>query len=96
MRSVLLGFLIGLVGFQEVVQLSQEGIAVDAVDLAGFLNGLTPGRGAAQAMHANGEEQGSGLRRYIQNITDNRGFFNFNSYNMTSCNNSPPIITAVR
>jgi hypothetical protein len=45
-------------------------------------------------VHADSEEQRSGLRSHIQNITDNGGFFNFNSHNMTSCYNSPPIITA--
>ena len=49
----------GLVGLQEVVQLGQEGLAVHTVDHAGFLNGLAPGRGAAQAVHADGEEQGA-------------------------------------
>ena len=63
-----------------MVQLSQERLALDAVDHAGLLDGFTPGRGAAQAVHADGEEQGRGLGRDIQHITDNGGLFNFNSH----------------
>ena len=63
-----------------MVQLSQEGLAVNTVNHAGFLHGLTPGRGAAQAVHTDGEEQGSGLRRYVQNVADDGFFFNFNSH----------------
>ena len=62
--------LISLVSFQEMVQLSQEGLALDAVNGAGLLNGFTPGRGAAEAVHADGKEQGRSLRRDVQNITD--------------------------
>jgi hypothetical protein len=50
------------------------------VDHAGFLHGLTPGRGAAQAVHADGEEQGSSLRGNIQNIADDSSLFDFNSH----------------
>ena len=35
--------LVGIVGFQEAVELGEEGLALDAVDHAGFLYGLTPG-----------------------------------------------------
>ena len=71
---------VGLVGLQELVQLSQEGLAVHAVDHAGLFNGLAPGRGAAQAVHTDGKEQRRSLRGYIQNIADNGFFFNFNSH----------------
>jgi hypothetical protein len=50
------------------------------VNHAGFLNGLVAGAGAAQAVHADGEEQGSGLRRHIQNIADDSSLFNLNSH----------------
>ena len=79
-----LALLVGLVGLQEVVQLCQESIGVDAVDHAGLLHSLTPGRGAAQAVHADGEEQGSGVGCDIQHITNDGLFFNLNSHNMTS------------
>jgi hypothetical protein len=36
--------------------------------------------GAAQAVHADGEEQGSGVGGDIQNITDDGGFFDLNSH----------------
>ena len=67
-----------------MVQLCQERLAVDAVNSAGFLYGLTAGRGAAQSMHTDGEEQGSRVGRDVQNVADDSGFFNFNSHNMTS------------
>jgi hypothetical protein len=89
-----LALLVGFVSLQEVVQLSQESIAIDAVDHAGFLYGLTPGRGATQAMHADGEEQRSSVGCDVQNITDDGFFFNLNSHDMTSYSISPPIITA--
>ena len=63
-----------------MVQLGQEGLAVHTVPHAGFLHSLTAGRGAAQAVHTDGEEQGSGLRRYVQNVADDGFFFNFNSH----------------
>ena len=80
---VLSGVLVGLVSLvclHEVIQLSQEAIALDAVDHAGFLNGLAPGRGAAQAVHADGKEQGSSLGSNIQNIADDGFFFNLDSH----------------
>ena len=64
-----------LVSLQEVVQLGQERLAVHAVNHAGFLNGLTTGRGAAQAVHTDGKEQGSGLRSDVQNVTNDGAFF---------------------
>ena len=78
--SVLLRGFVGLVGFQEIVQLGEERLAVHTVNHAGFLNGLAPGRGAAQAVHTDGKEQRRSLRGYIQNIADDGFFFNFNSH----------------
>ena len=79
-HSRLVSYLLVLfVSSQEVVQLSQEGLAVDAVNHASFLNGLAAGRGAAQAVHADFEEHGSSGGCDIQNITDNGIFFNFYS-----------------
>ena len=43
---------------------------VHAVDHTGLLHSLAPGRGAAQAVHADGQEDGRGLRRHVQNVTD--------------------------
>jgi hypothetical protein len=64
-----------------VVQLSQEGIAVDAVDHAGLFDGLTPGAGAAQAVHADSKEQGSSVGSDIQHGADDSFFFNSDSHN---------------
>ena len=64
------------IGFQEVVELGEERLALNAVDHAGFLYGFAPGRGAAQAMHADGEEQRRTLGRDIQNVSDNGVLFN--------------------
>jgi hypothetical protein len=64
------------------------------VDHAGFLHSLAPGRRAAQAVHADGKEQGSCVGGDIQNITDDGVFFDFYSHNMTSYLVSSPIITA--
>jgi hypothetical protein len=90
-----LALLVGFVSLQEVVQLSQERVALNAVDHAGFLDSLTAGRGAAQAMHADGEEQGGSLRSNIQNIADDGILFNFDSHdNMTSYAQIQLIITA--
>ena len=63
-----------------MVELGEERLALDAVYHAGFLYGLTPGRGAAQAMHTDGEEQRRALGRDIQNISDNGVLFNFHSH----------------
>jgi hypothetical protein len=49
--------LIGFVCFQEMVQLCQERLTLDAMNHASFLNGFTAGRGAAQAVHADCKEQ---------------------------------------
>ena len=54
-----------------------------------------PGRGAAQAVHADGKEQRCSLRRDVQHITNDGILFNLNSHNMTSCYNSFRIITAM-
>ena len=72
--------LVSFVSFQEGVQLSQDALALDTVDHAGFLHSLTPGRGAAQAVHANGKEQGSGLGSNIQNIANDGFFFDLDSH----------------
>ena len=92
--SLALVLLVSLVGFQEVVELSQEGLALDTVYHAGLLNSLTAGRGAAQAVHADGKEQRSRLRCDIQNIANDGIFFDLNSHNMTSCYIYLGIITA--
>ena len=78
--SVLLRGFVGLVGFQEIVQLGEERLAVHTVNHTGFLNGLAPGRGAAQAVHTDGEEQGCGLGRDVQNVPDDGILFNFYSH----------------
>jgi hypothetical protein len=65
------------------------------VDHAGFLNGLTPGRGAAQAVHTNCKKQRCGLGCDIQNITNDGFFFNFNSHLNDLLSNSLAIITSM-
>ena len=82
------------VSFQEMIQLRQEAVAVHAVHHAGFFNGFAPGRGAAQAMHTDGEEQGSALGRDVQNITDDGFFLDFNSHENDLLSVSWDIITA--
>ena len=77
-----------------MVQLRQEAVAVHAVDHAGLFDSLTPGRGAAQAMHADGEEQGSALRSDVQNIANDGFFLDFNSHKNDLLSISPDIITA--
>ena len=67
----------GVVCSVEGVQMLEEFIHVHAVNHAGFLNGLAAGRGAAQAVHADRKEEGRGLGRDIQNVTDDGVFFNF-------------------
>ena len=47
----------------------EEFIHVHAVNHAGFLNGLAAGRGAAQAVHADGQENGRGLGSHVQDVT---------------------------
>lgn len=69
----------GLAGLNEAVDLLEEGVGVNTVDHAGLLNGLTAGRRAAQAVHADGHEQRSGLRCDVENVADDGGLFNFSS-----------------
>ena len=78
--TLALAGLVCFVSLQEVVQLGQKTVAVNAMHHAGLLNGLTPGRGAAQTVHSDGEEQGSALGRNVQNVADDGFFFNFNSH----------------
>ena len=46
-------------------------IGVCAVDIAGFLDGLTARGGAAEAVHADAEKELSGLGVLIKNVADN-------------------------
>ena len=73
------GSLIGFHCLDEVVHLCEEGIGIHAVDHAGLLNGLAAAGRAAQAMHADGLEQGRGPRREVENVGDAGIFCNFNS-----------------
>ena len=57
--------------FQECVDLCEKLVAINTVNGASLFNGLTAGRGAAQTMHADGQEHGSSLRSDVQNIADN-------------------------
>lgn len=63
-----------------MVQLGQKTVAVNAMHHAGFLNGLAPGRGAAQAVHSNRKKQGRTLRCNVQNVADDGFLFNFSSH----------------
>ena len=56
---------------------SQQLVHIHTVYSEGFHHGLTAGRGAAKAMHANGEEDRRRLGRDIKDITDNCIFGNF-------------------
>ena len=76
--------LLSLVGF--LVHQSQQLVHVDAVYHAGLLHGLTAGRGAAQAMHADGQENGRSLRCDVQNITDDGVLRNIDHWN------DPPVL----
>ncbi len=78
--TLALAGLVCFVSLQEVVQLGQKTVAVNAMHHASLLNGLTPGRGAAQAVHPNRKKQGRTLRSNVQNVADDGFFFNFNSH----------------
>ena len=68
------------VSFQEIIQLGQEGIAVNAMDHTGLFHGLAAGSGSAKAVHADGHEQGSGMGGDVQNFTDNGFLFDSSSH----------------
>ena len=78
--TLALAGLVCFVSFQEVVQLGQKTVAVNAMHHAGLLNGFAPGRGAAQAVHPDCKKQGRTLRSNVQNVADDGFFFNFNSH----------------
>ena len=59
-----------LLGVQKLVEFFHKFIRVGAVHRAGVLNGFGGGAGAAQTVHSNAQEQGSGLGGDGQNITD--------------------------
>ena len=80
LQRVWFGSLIGFHCLDEVVYLCEEGIGIHAVDHAGFLHGLAAAGRTAQAVHADGLEQGRGLRRKVEHIADDGIFFNFNSH----------------
>ena len=71
-RCVLLSGLVGL-----LIHQLQQLVHVHTVNGAGLLHSLATGRGATQAVHTDGEEDGSGLRGNIQNITDDGVLFDF-------------------
>ena len=73
-------FLRCFVSFQEIVQLSQEGLAINAMDHTGLFNGFTAGSGSAKAVHADGKEQRSGVRCDFQHVADDGRFLNLNSH----------------
>jgi hypothetical protein len=67
--------LLSLVG--DLVDHCQQLVNINTVDGTGLFNGLTAGRGATQAMHADGEEHGSSLGSDVQDIADNGVFGDF-------------------
>ena len=77
---MLLGLFSLFACLDEAVDLRQERVGVNAMHHAGFFDGLAAGRRAAQAMHADGLEQGRGLRREVEHVADDGIFFNFNSH----------------
>ena len=52
------------------VDLFDQLVSVGAVNLAGILDGLAAGSGAAKAMHTDLEEKGSGIGSSVQNVAD--------------------------
>ena len=56
------------------VDLFDQLVSVGAVNLAGILDGLAAGSGAAKAMHTDLKEEGSGIGSLIQNVADDRIF----------------------
>ena len=79
MRPVTVCRLLCLVGF--LVHQCQQLVHVDAVNHAGLFHGLTAGRGAAKAMHTDGQENRSRLGSDVQNITDNGVLRNIDHWN---------------
>jgi len=56
---------------EELVDLCNQLIAVNAVNSASLLNGLTAGSGTAEAVHSHLKEELSGIAIILQNIADN-------------------------
>ena len=59
-----------------LVHQGKQLVHIDAVDHAGLLHGLAAGRGAAQAVHPDGQEDGRGLGRNVKNVTNDGVFGN--------------------
>ena len=72
------------------VDFLQQSVHIHAVHGASLLNGLTAGSGAAQAVHADGHEYGSGLRSDVEDVADDGVFGNL------SHNGKPPIVFLFR
>ena len=66
--------------------LADRFVILQPVYHAGLLHGLAAGRGAAQAMHADGQENGRSLRCDVQNITDDGVLRNIDHWN------DPPVL----
>ena len=66
------------------VSVSQSAVSYTHLDVykrQGLLYGFTTGRGAAQAMHADGQKQRRSLRGNIQDVADDGTLFNFSHKN---------------
>ena len=68
------------VSFQEIIQLGQEGIAINAMDHTGLFHGLAAGSRSAKAVHADCHKQGSGMGSDMQNVANDGFFFNLDSH----------------
>ena len=56
--------------FKEAVDLGEELVAINTVNSASFFNGFAAGSRAAEAVHTDLKEEGSGFGSDIENIAD--------------------------
>ena len=57
---------------QIVVDLLDQLVSIGAVNVASVCDGLAAGSGAAQAVHTDLKEEGSGIGSLVQNVADDR------------------------
>ena len=69
--------------FEECVDLGEKLVAINAVNSASHFNGFAAGSGAAEAVHTDLKEEGSGFGSDVENITDDRFSGNFHNSNHT-------------
>ena len=91
MPPLFLDLVCGSDGF---VYLSQQSVYIHAMNSTGLLHSLATGSGTAQAMHADGQEDRSGLRGDGQDIADD-GIFGDGHLIFLQIYDSEAIITHV-